>query len=97
MCSATEKFATNFLGLIVLPTAIINGTPLDCTYCQPGICPEDKTNLTNLDPPFNAWWVKKYCTYEALDEFILYFPYCLLIMALIMLFIERFFVTIFKA
>ena len=82
--------------MIVLPTAIINGTPLDCTLCKPGICPSNMTK-NNSDPGYNVWWVKKFCTFESVDEFVLYFPYCLLIMAFIIVLIERFFVTIFKA
>ena len=78
-----------------MPTAIINGTPLDCTLCKPGICPSNITKET--DPEYNVWWVKKFCTYESVDEFVLYFPYCLLIMAFIIVLIERFFVTVFKA
>ena len=84
----------DFSGLIVLPTAIINGTPLDCTLCQPGICHPNITRET--DPGYNVWWVKKHCTFTAINEFVLYFPYSLLIMAFIIVLIERFFVTIFK-
>ncbi len=87
------------LGIIVLPTAIINNTPLDCTWCQVGLpgCPVNYTSINTKDPEYNAWWVKKYCTFEFVDGFILYFPYTLLIMALVLLLIERGFVTIFKA
>ena len=85
------------LGLIVLPTAIINGTPLDCTLCQPGICPLDKIRNDSADPGFNAWWVKKYCTFTAVDDFLLYFPYFLIIIALVIVLIERGFITAFKA
>lgn len=88
------------LGLIVLPTAIINGTPLDCNFCQRDHCAGKlDTNRTepHEDPGFNAWWVKKYCTFTSVDEFILYFPYILLIMALVIVLIERVFVRMFKA
>jgi hypothetical protein len=87
-------------GLIVLPTAMINGTPLDCTLCQPNQCPDPNGTIAanaNKDPGFNAWWVKKYCTYTAVDEFILYFPYFLLIVALVLVLIERVFISMFKA
>ena len=85
------------------PTAIINGTPLDCNFCQKDHCEnkfkdpplnvteEDRAEL-RIDPKFNAWWVKKYCTMTAVDSFILYFPYILLIMALVIVLIERVFV-----
>ena len=85
------------LGLIVLPTAIINGTPLDCTLCQPGICPLDKIKNDTTDPGFNAWWVKKYCTFTAVDDFLLYFPYFLITIALFIVLIERGFIMAFKA
>ena len=82
----------------MLPTAIINSTPLDCTLCRPGICPNNGSfDFSITDPGFNAWWVKKYCTFTAVDGFVLYFPYFLLIMALVMLLIERGFIQVFKA
>ena len=81
--------------MIVLPTAIINGTPLDCTLCQKDICPEEL--ISETDPKLNAWWVKKYCTYTAVDNFILYFPFVLLVIALLLILIERGFISIFKA
>jgi len=54
------------LGLVVAPTAIINGTPLDCNYCQGSAChgkfSQIKNQSKDTDPVFNAWWVKKFCT-----------------------------------
>ena len=86
-----------FVGLIVLPTAIINGTPLDCTLCQESICPKNFTSDL-ADPKFNAWWVKKFCTLNGtVDSFILYFPFVLLIIALLLILIERGFITMFRA
>ena len=50
------------------------------------------------DPGFHAWWTKKFCTFNnSVDPFILYFPYFLLIVPLIILLIERLFMTIFKS
>jgi len=37
------------LGLIVFPTAMINGTPLLCTYCKEGLC-GDKDGKAEDDP-----------------------------------------------
>ena len=58
-------------------------------------------NLTRFlpDPEYNAWFVKNYCTYDAdlLDRFVLYFPYFLLGLPLIILLIERGFVAVFKS
>eukprot|EP00095_Tigriopus_kingsejongensis_P004023 maker-scaffold5_size1054832-snap-gene-1.14 protein:Tk04023 transcript:maker-scaffold5_size1054832-snap-gene-1.14-mRNA-1 annotation:"leucine-rich repeat-containing protein 8d-like" len=88
------------LGILVAPTAIIISTPIDCTFCsKPGCNPTTPMNLTSpqVDPGFNNWWVKKYCTFMAMDEFILYFPYILLIMALVIVFMERIFIELFKS
>ena len=93
------------LGLLTVPTSIItSGTPLDCNFCKGDICkglgaefnitpPPGKTE----DPGFNAWWIKKYCTQTAVDEFILYFPFILLLMALLLVLIENSFIKIFRA
>ena len=96
MICFTKEFYHFFIGLIVLPTAIINSTPLDCTFCTPDLCP-DKNMTKTSDPEYNAWWVKKYCTYTAIDAFVLYFPYFLLFFPLVILLIERLFVRIFKS
>jgi len=91
------------LGIIIVPTAMITGTPLDCTYCLEDYC--SFPNQTKIDqrevknPGYNAWWVKKFCTlnHQAVDPFMLYFPYFLLIVAMILVAIERTFVKAFKA
>ena len=77
---------------------MINGTPLDCTLCKPEICTDEKyiSNDTS-DPGYNTWWVKKFCTFDAVDPFILYFPYFLLSMAILLVLVERGFITVFKA
>ena len=94
------------LGLVTLPTAMFSATPLDCNICTE----EDKncefmkglnnfnpiTNKTSA-PSYNAWWVKKYCTMTAVDEFTLYFPYILIIIPLIMVAIEKGFVKVSKS
>ncbi len=94
-------YALVMLGIIVAPTSIINGTPLDCNFCRENYCGvynETHGKAENRsDPQYNAWWVKKYCTVTAVDGFIMYFPYILLIMALVIVLIERVFVKIFKA
>eukprot|EP00090_Calanus_glacialis_P024671 TRINITY_DN38342_c0_g1_i1.p1 TRINITY_DN38342_c0_g1~~TRINITY_DN38342_c0_g1_i1.p1 ORF type:complete len:507 (+),score=138.46 TRINITY_DN38342_c0_g1_i1:23-1543(+) len=83
------------LGLIVSPTTIFNGTPLYCTLCtQPGQC--GSAPNTTTDPGYHIYFVKSYCTHKALGKFTLYFPYILLISALILVGIERLFKKIFK-
>ncbi len=58
---------------------------------------KNASDITSEPPPFNAWWVKKYCTMTAVDGFVLYFPYILLIMAVVIVLIERGFISMFKA
>ena len=86
------------IGIVLVPTAIITGTPLDCNYCQKDFCGENMTNVGKEDPQFNAWWVKKYCTYNgSVDAFLLYFPYFLLLVALILFAMEKLFQKVFNA
>ena len=85
---------------MVVPTAVVSGTPLDCTYCpdncinktmHDGTLIEVGWNREGTKPEFHWSWVKKYCTMEALDGFIFFFPYILLIIALLLVMIERIF------
>ena len=90
------------LGVVLVPTAIITGTPLDCTYCVQDFCGANATDtFTNVgkEPPgFNNWWVKKFCTFNgAVDNFLLYYPYFLLMIALILFALEKFFHKVFQA
>jgi len=90
------------LGLIVSPTSIIVATPLECTWCSGQNCKDSSgvqfgTN-TDPDPKYNVWWVKKYCSFsnEKLDHFTMYFPFILIISALVLVLIERGFDRAFK-
>ena len=88
-------------GLIVFPTAMISSTPLWCTACTKGLC-EDESKIrqeNQKDPGHSAWWLKQYCTLDpkTVDQFLLYFPYVLLIVALTLFVIERAFNSFFKA
>ena len=86
------------IGVVLVPTAIITGTPLDCNYCQNDFCGANITNQGKENPNFNAWWVKKFCTYNgAVDNFLLYYPYFLLLIALLLFAMERIFLQTFKA
>lgn len=89
------------LGLIVAPTALVNGTPLDCNLCSTNPCNYSELiggkYINQTDPKFNMNWVKKVCTATAVDGFIVYFPFILLVMALVIILIERAFIRIFKA
>ena len=85
------------------PTAVINSTPIFCTICDEKAqnCEFMKNNTdykgyhptaTSDDPKHNAWWVKSYCTMTAVNEFVLYFPYILIGIPLMMVLIEKGFI-----
>ena len=91
------------VGIALIPTAIVTGTPLDCNFC-----PYRSTNSSNPEdgcfnsietkPGFNAWWVKKYCTYNGtVHDFLLYFPYFILLIALTIFILEKVFQRGFKS
>lgn len=48
--------------------------------------------ISQEDPRHNLNWVKKYCTATAVDGFIVYFPFILLVIALVIVLIERVFI-----
>lgn len=88
------------LGVITVPTAIITGTPLDCSPCQDNHCQAKGEIFFNnkTTPGFNLWWVKKFCTMNgSVNPFMLYFPYFLLLIALGLVFIEKVFSRAFHA
>merc|ERR1719464_1869023 len=83
---------------------MITSTPLWCTDCTKGLCEDESKisqhpNGTLIKGPHNAWWLKQYCTLDpkTVDQFLLYFPYVLLIVALTLFVIERVFNSFFKA
>ena len=86
------------LGLMVVPTSMVMGTPLECTYCMGDLCRSYNNTGTLSDPGYNNMWVKKLCTFNgSVDSFMLYFPYILLLIALTMVLIEKIFLALFKA
>jgi len=51
-----------------------------------------------VNPGFNAWWTKKYCTYNgSVKAFLLYFPYFILLIALTLFVVEKIFQRGFKS
>ena len=67
-------------------------------HCLDVQAPFNQTNQDKTDPAFNAWFVKKFCTMNgSVNNIMLYFPYILLIMAMLLVFIERLFLKVFKA
>ena len=88
------------LGIILVPSAMIMGTPLDCNFCQKDHCVSHGEEFVNQqeDPKFNAWWVKKFCTMNgSVNPFMLYFPYFLLLTATVLFMTERIFQKAFKS
>ena len=58
----------------------------------------DKEIDYTQDPKFNLWWVRKACLFNgSVSPFMLYLPYIVLIMALVLYAIERVFSKSFKA
>merc|ERR1719464_1825849 len=83
---------------------MISTTPLWCTDCTKGLCEDEKKisqhpNGTLITGPHNIWWLKQYCTLDpkTVNQFLLYFPYVLLIVAITLFAIERAFTRFFKA
>jgi len=110
-CQDFMVYGMVMLGLIVAPTAIINSSPLECIKCSPDDtvnCQADKLHIEEGEEERsvwkqdeelfskNRWWVNKYCLMEAMDRFMLYFPYILLVMALLLVFIQRGFARVLK-
>jgi len=86
------------LGLMVVPTSMVMGTPLECTLCKDDLCNPYNYTGTGEDPDYNKIWVKKLCTFNgSVDSILLYFPYILLLIALAMVLIEKIFLALFKA
>ena len=87
------------IGLVVMPTAMVTSSQLECTLCknETGYCGENPTSHYDTDPKFNSWWVKQACTFNgSVGSFMLHFPYILLIIALVLFAIERVFTVVFK-
>ena len=91
-----------------MPTAMFHNTPINCNICikntrncnfmidskgfyKDGFNPVDpEKNISN--PEYNGAWVTKFCTMMEVDNFILYFPYVLLLMPLVMVALEKVFI-----
>merc|ERR1711971_231953 len=82
---------------------MISTTPLWCNECTKGLCEDEKISLdpngTLIKGPHDKWWLKQYCTLdpETVNQFLLYFPYVLLLVAVTLFAIERAFTRFFKA
>jgi len=86
------------LGLVVAPTSMVTGSPLECTFCEGDLCKEMNNTGALPDPGYYSVWIKKICTFNgSVDSFTLYFPYILLLIALALVFIEKVFLALFQA
>ena len=71
---------------------------MDCNYCRENYCAENTTNFGKEDPNFGSAWVKKFCTYNGpLDNFLIYFPYFILLVGVVLFVVETIFLKTFKA
>ena len=91
-----------FPGVVLIPTAPITGSPLDCQYCIDNFCNikqqpfQNNKNLTT--PSFSSKWVAKLCTHNGtVDDFLLYYPYFIVCYAFILFGIERIFIMMYEA
>ena len=86
-----------------MPTIMFGATPLDCQVCKKNstslltCTSEFMRNFPDFhpvekDPGHSSWWVKKYCTSNSVDPFMVYFPYLLLMIPLFMVGVEMIFV-----
>ena len=87
------------LGLLVVPTAMVMETPLECTFCKDDLCVDLNISGKGVeDPEYFEDWVKEFCTFNgSVDPFILYFPYILLLIALVMVLMEKIFIAVFRS
>ena len=89
----------NFIGNKQIEDSVVqgddNGLPDDDDFIQGK---DDVAIDYTEDPGFNLWWVRKACLFNgSVSPFMLYLPYILLIMALIIFATERVFSKAFKA
>lgn len=87
------------LGLVVAPTAMVLGSPLQCTLCKDDLCQQQRfSELVALDPGYCEDFVEEYCMVNgSVDSFLLYFPYILLVISLLMVGLEKTFIAVFRS
>ena len=81
------SYHINTQGIIVAPTSLVMGTTLDCTFCTKDHC--GQYSNTEQDPGLNIYFVRRNCALEELSPIILYFPYFLLIIATVLVMMDR--------
>jgi len=81
------------LAVVISPTSVPLGQPLECTKCDHYICyPMYDEDPSDDDPNFDSYFVRKYCHHQ-LPTFVVYFPIVLLSIAAVLVVIDRPFVS----
>ena len=80
---------------MALPTTMFSNSPLWCQLCSEDTknCDfmEDREdfNRAEKDPGYYGGFVRKYCTMHEVDQFIVYFPYLMIIIPMMMIASEQ--------
>ena len=93
------------IGLVAMPTTMFSNTQLECTICNKNLsncgfmmdqigvyrkgCNPIDSEKNVSDPNHNGAWVNKFCTMTAINSFILYFPYGLILIPLLLIFLHK--------
>ena len=75
-------------GIILLPTTVPLGQPLECTFCSSSLMCGHDHGPSGEDPGHNALFVRKHC-HQNMHWIILYYPFILLIMSAVLVIIDR--------
>lgn len=90
------------MGMITLPMTFLTGTPLDCTI-HPSLWFNNFTDYPfgpEEVPKYSRYmrtYSKKYCTEMHVSPFLLYFPFTLFLIPLVIVFIEKCFIAAYNA
>ena len=87
------------LGIVLAPTAMVMESPLHCTICKDDLCnPLKYFEGMAVDPGYCEEFVKQYCLVNgSIDSFLLYFPFILLLISLVMVALEKTFIAVFRS
>ena len=91
-----------FTGIVAFPTALVNDdeNPVKCTPCPDGRCPSDfdedmtiglfsTSRQTTGVANFNEEWVNAYCIINEMTTVVQYFPYFVLLLALVLCMVQK--------
>ena len=87
---------------MTFPTALVNDdeNPVKCTPCPDGVCPSDsdadmKSEIfsglrqSTAAAGFNEDWVNAYCIINEMTTVVQYFPYFVLLLALVLCIVQK--------